>query len=199
MVVRTNALRAFEQSIADSGKGIDRPVGTKERRTRLVVIAALCGLARIKPGDHGAATQIAHATDRLGAPSAPTQLAKFSARSRKRSVAQEVVNSYSELGFRIRPSPSRLHVYSCRANTPQEVTRHDQGGRPTRGSSGNRLPAPEAAPGDRAVFGSDALAKSEIRSVPVPREINRWGNGLGSGETYAAGWTARIVAATGHR
>ena len=68
MVVRRDALLAFEQSIADNRQSIDRPLGTQERRTRLVVIAALCHLSKIKPGSHGEASRIAAATERLGAP-----------------------------------------------------------------------------------------------------------------------------------
>ena len=67
LVVRTDALRAFEESIAGE-QGIDRPLRTRERRTLLTIIAGLCDMAKIKRGGYGEAKQIASATERLGAP-----------------------------------------------------------------------------------------------------------------------------------
>ena len=44
------------------------PLGTRQRRTLLVVIAALCRKAGIDPNSRGASTQIASATEELGVP-----------------------------------------------------------------------------------------------------------------------------------
>lgn len=68
LVVRTQALRDFEDKVSAKQQVLDRPLHTRERRTLLVVIAALCDLAKITPGSYGAAKRVAGATDRIGAP-----------------------------------------------------------------------------------------------------------------------------------
>ena len=67
LIVRTEALRTFEQSISGAPADVDRPLATRERRTLLTVIRALCDECKIVPGAYGAAKRIAGATDRLGA------------------------------------------------------------------------------------------------------------------------------------
>jgi hypothetical protein len=66
LVVRTEALRAFEQAMGDQTEGVDRPLRTRERRTWLTVISALFNLARITPDAYGTAKLIAGETDRMG-------------------------------------------------------------------------------------------------------------------------------------
>ena len=76
-VVRTDALRSFEESVAGPQRGVDRPLTTRERGTHLTIMAALCQEAKIKRDAHGAATRIAAATERLGAPVSPDTISKF--------------------------------------------------------------------------------------------------------------------------
>jgi len=67
LVVRTEALREFEQSINGAPTGQDKPLMTTERNTLLTIIAALCDYSAIKPDDRGAANQIAKLTEEIGA------------------------------------------------------------------------------------------------------------------------------------
>lgn len=64
-VVRTQALKDFAKTIET---GSDKPLGTREKRTLLVIIASLCDKFGIKYLDRGAAKQIATATEETGAP-----------------------------------------------------------------------------------------------------------------------------------
>lgn len=67
LVVRTKALREFEQSINDTSTGAEKPMTTSERNSLLVIIAALCDFSAIKPQERGAASQIAKLTEEIGA------------------------------------------------------------------------------------------------------------------------------------
>lgn len=55
----------------------DRPVTTRQRRTLLTIIAALCDYSAIKPNERGAAGQIASMTEELGAPITAETIARF--------------------------------------------------------------------------------------------------------------------------
>lgn len=68
MVVRTDALREFEQTINSDSVPIDKPVSPNERNTLLTIIAALCDYSAIDPKARGTARQIAGMTVELGAP-----------------------------------------------------------------------------------------------------------------------------------
>jgi hypothetical protein len=67
LVVRTEALREFEQSVNGAPKGAEKPISTTERNTLLTIIAALCDYSAINPNDRGAASQIAKLTEEIGA------------------------------------------------------------------------------------------------------------------------------------
>lgn len=67
LVVRTDALREFEQSINGAPAGADKPMTTTERNTLLTIIAALCDNSAIDSAGRGAAGQIAKLTEKLGA------------------------------------------------------------------------------------------------------------------------------------
>lgn len=67
LVVRTDALREFEQSINNAPASSDKPIATTERNTLLTIIAALCDYSAIDPAGRGAANQIAKLTEKLGA------------------------------------------------------------------------------------------------------------------------------------
>lgn len=67
IVVRTEALREFEQSINGAPTGQDKPLTTTERNTLLTIIAALCDHSAIEHQGRGAAIQIAKLTEELGA------------------------------------------------------------------------------------------------------------------------------------
>lgn len=68
IVVRTDYLRAFEESTSDNPTKHNKPLHPNERVSLLVVIAALCDHAAINPSERGAAVQIAKMTEKLGAP-----------------------------------------------------------------------------------------------------------------------------------
>jgi hypothetical protein len=68
LVVRTEALQCFEQSINDSQQSLDKPLLTTERNTLLTIIAALCDHTRINYKERGTAAQIARMTQKIGAP-----------------------------------------------------------------------------------------------------------------------------------
>ena len=67
-MVRTDALREFEQTINADSAPVDKPLNTTERNTLLTIIAALCDYSAIDPKARGSATQIASMTAELGAP-----------------------------------------------------------------------------------------------------------------------------------
>lgn len=67
LVVRTQALAEFEQSVNGVPKGAEKPISTTERNTLLTIIAALCDYSAINPDDRGAASQIAKLTEEVGA------------------------------------------------------------------------------------------------------------------------------------
>lgn len=68
IVVRTDALREFEQSINGAAKPTEKPLTTTERNTLLTIIAALCDYSDIDPKARGTARQIAGMTEEIGAP-----------------------------------------------------------------------------------------------------------------------------------
>jgi len=68
LVVRAQALRTFERSISEVQPTVDRPLRTRERRTLLTIIAALCKHSDINYEIRGAAQRIKNATELLGAP-----------------------------------------------------------------------------------------------------------------------------------
>lgn len=67
IVVRTEALREFEQSVNGAPSGSEKPIATSERNSLLTIIAALCEYSAIKPQERGAASQIAKLTEEIGA------------------------------------------------------------------------------------------------------------------------------------
>ncbi len=67
LVVRTEALREFEESINEAPPSAGKPLATTERNTLLTIIAALCDYSAIKPQERGAAAQIAKLTEEIGA------------------------------------------------------------------------------------------------------------------------------------
>ncbi|KAB2309542.1 hypothetical protein F8A87_09775 [Betaproteobacteria bacterium SCN2] len=68
LVVRTEALREFEESVNGAPKGLEKPLTTTERNTLLTIIAAICDYSAIKVEERGAASQIARLTEEIGAP-----------------------------------------------------------------------------------------------------------------------------------
>ncbi len=77
LVVRTSALRKFEQSISAEDQMRDKPLTTRERNGLLTVIAALCDYSDIKPSEHGAAARISRLTDDIGAPLGAAAIKKY--------------------------------------------------------------------------------------------------------------------------
>lgn len=67
LVVRTDALREFEQSINGEMASVDKPLSTTERNTLLTIIAALCDRSGIKHQERGTAQRIMEMTDEIGA------------------------------------------------------------------------------------------------------------------------------------
>ncbi len=67
LVVRTAALRDFEQSINDTPKLSDKAITTTERNTLLAIIAGLCDYSAINPSERGVADKIAVMTQEYGA------------------------------------------------------------------------------------------------------------------------------------
>lgn len=67
LVVRTEALRAFEQSVNATPNGSDKPISSNERNSLLTIIAALCDYSGIPHQKRGAASQIAKLTEEIGA------------------------------------------------------------------------------------------------------------------------------------
>lgn len=68
IVVRSAALREFEQTVNGTPTGAEKPLTTTERNSLLTVIAGLCDYSDIKHHERGAATQIANMTEEIGAP-----------------------------------------------------------------------------------------------------------------------------------
>lgn len=68
LVVRTEALRVFEESVNAATSSVDKPMTTSERNSLLAIIAALCDYSAIKHQERGAASQITKMTDEIGAP-----------------------------------------------------------------------------------------------------------------------------------
>jgi hypothetical protein len=68
IVVRTQALRDFEQSLNGASTGAEKPMTTSERNSLLTIIAALCNYSKINHQKRGAAGQIAKLTANIGAP-----------------------------------------------------------------------------------------------------------------------------------
>lgn len=67
IVVRTEALREFEQSVNGTPNGPEKPISANERNSLLTIIAALCEYSAIRPQERGAASQIAKLTEEIGA------------------------------------------------------------------------------------------------------------------------------------
>lgn len=80
LVVRTAALRDFEQSIKNTPKALDKAITTTERNTLLTIIAGLCDYSAIVPAERGAASQIAKMTEEVGAPVTDDTIRKVLAR-----------------------------------------------------------------------------------------------------------------------
>lgn len=68
LVVRTEALRQFEQSINDESSNVEKLMTTTERNTLLIIIAALCRHLKIDYEERGAASQISRMTEVIAAP-----------------------------------------------------------------------------------------------------------------------------------
>lgn len=68
LVVRTEALRVFEESVNAATSSVDKPMAPSERNSLLTIIAALCDYSAIKHQERGVAIQIAKMTDEIGAP-----------------------------------------------------------------------------------------------------------------------------------
>jgi hypothetical protein len=64
-LVRTAALRAFGDALNPS-RTIHKTLGTKERQSLLVIIAALADAAKIPLTDAAAATKVSSLVDQLG-------------------------------------------------------------------------------------------------------------------------------------
>lgn len=67
IVVRTEALREFEQSVNGPPVNDEKPIQTTERNSLLTIIAALCDYSAIKYQDRGAANHIVKLTEEIGA------------------------------------------------------------------------------------------------------------------------------------
>jgi len=68
LVVRTDALREFEQAINGPSEKPEKPLATTERNSLQAIIAALCDYSAINHQDRGAAIQIAKLTEEMGSP-----------------------------------------------------------------------------------------------------------------------------------
>lgn len=68
IVVRTTALREFEQTVNGTPANTEKPLTTTERNSLLTVIAGICDYSDIKYQERGAAKQIADMTEEIGAP-----------------------------------------------------------------------------------------------------------------------------------
>lgn len=68
IVVRTDALREFEQSLNSDTATKEKPLSTTERNTLLTIIAALCDYSAIDIKARNASSQLAGITAEIGAP-----------------------------------------------------------------------------------------------------------------------------------
>lgn len=68
IVVRTAALREFEQAVNGVPEAIEKPLGAKERNSLLTIIAALCDYSAIDLNGREAVAQIEAMTDEIAAP-----------------------------------------------------------------------------------------------------------------------------------
>ena len=68
LVIRTDALRDFEQSLSSEPALNDKPITATERNTLLTIISALCKSCAVDTAGRGAANQISRMTDLIGAP-----------------------------------------------------------------------------------------------------------------------------------
>lgn len=68
LVVRTSALREFEQSVNESHVDAKKPITTTEKNTLLTIIASLCNYSAIEHQGRGVAAQIAKFTEEIGTP-----------------------------------------------------------------------------------------------------------------------------------
>lgn len=68
IVVRTEALREFEESVNGGQQTQEKPLSTQERNSLLTIIAALCDYSAIKLEQRGSANRIARMTEEIGAP-----------------------------------------------------------------------------------------------------------------------------------
>lgn len=76
IVVRSDALAALEASEGAPPKGDERALGTRERRTLLTVIAAVCRLATIDLDEQGIQKRIIGAAELLGVKISPATISK---------------------------------------------------------------------------------------------------------------------------
>jgi hypothetical protein len=67
LVVRTQALREFEESISGAADAA-KQMTTTERNTLVTIIASLCNYSGIKHQERGAAVKVAKMTEAIGAP-----------------------------------------------------------------------------------------------------------------------------------
>lgn len=67
LVIRTDTLREFEESINGVTGSKEKALSTNERNTLLTIIAALCDYSAIKHQERGTASQIATMTQEIGA------------------------------------------------------------------------------------------------------------------------------------
>lgn len=66
--VENESLKRRLEAVEKGGQErVDRPITTRQRRTLLTIISALCDYSAIKPNERGAAGQIAAMTDEIGA------------------------------------------------------------------------------------------------------------------------------------
>lgn len=67
IVVRTEALREFENNSNGDPDSAEKPLSTTERKTLLTIVATLCDYSAIDHQGRGAASQIAKLTEEIGA------------------------------------------------------------------------------------------------------------------------------------
>ena len=68
LVVRTDALLEFEESLNDAASGSEKPLTANGRNTLLTIVAALCDFSAIKLGERNTVKQIVDLTAEFGAP-----------------------------------------------------------------------------------------------------------------------------------
>jgi hypothetical protein len=77
IVVRSEALAHLEASKGAAPKGDERALRTRERRTLLTVIAAVCSIAKIDVAERGAGKRIVDAADLLGIKISPATISRI--------------------------------------------------------------------------------------------------------------------------